>query len=343
MRILAIDLGKFKSVACDYDTAGGEPSHTTISTTPRAFHDLLVEREPDRLVIEVGGPAGWVHDLARALEVEVKVANPNHESWRGVKRKTDRRDALKLARLEALDQLPTVHMPEPGVRQWRSLIAYRGTLVDRRTAIKNHIRAILDRQGLGHPGGRAGWNEESMGRLWEMAAALDQAAGEGLWRGILREELGALEEVQPRIERVEAKLNALAAGDGRVRRLRTVPGVGPRLAELVVAMIDDPHRFAGGRQVGAYAGLVPRENSSGTQRRLGRITQQGSGLLRKLLVEVAWGMRRHNDRAAAVFERLCRGQKTRRKQAVVAVARKVLIWCWAMLRDERDWDPAAAA
>lgn len=98
-QILAIDLGKFKSVACDYDAQTGEHRFDTIPTRPQDFHDLLTERQPDRLVIEIGSAAGWVADMAQALSIEVQIANPNHEAWRwkNVKRKTDKDDALKLA------------------------------------------------------------------------------------------------------------------------------------------------------------------------------------------------------------------------------------------------------
>jgi hypothetical protein len=89
------------------------------------MHDLLVELEPDLLVIEVCGIAGWIHDLATSLGIAVEVANPQHEGWRWnrVKRKTDRGDALKLARLSAIQQLPTVYIPLRRTRQWKSLIA----------------------------------------------------------------------------------------------------------------------------------------------------------------------------------------------------------------------------
>lgn len=86
-RILAIDLGKFNSVACDYDPATGKHTFTTIPTRPQDFHDLFVERFADpsggRLVIEVGSAAGWVKDLAQVLGIEVQVANPSHEAHSG--------------------------------------------------------------------------------------------------------------------------------------------------------------------------------------------------------------------------------------------------------------------
>jgi transposase len=144
------------------------------------------------------------------------------------------------------------------------------------------------------------------------------------------------------IDDVEKKLDELAKADDRVELLQSIPGVGPRLAEMVVAMIDDPHRFKSARQVGAYAGLTPKRYQSGQSDRHGRISRAGCGRLRKVLVQVAWGMLRHNPHGKAVFERLCKGQKTRRKQAAVALARRILVWCWAMLRDGRKWDPARA-
>ena len=77
-RILAIDLGKFKSVACDYHAATGTHAFATVATRPQAMHDLIVERSPDVVVIEVGSQAGWVKDLCESLGVAVRIANPNH-------------------------------------------------------------------------------------------------------------------------------------------------------------------------------------------------------------------------------------------------------------------------
>jgi transposase len=341
--ILALDLGKFKSVGCTYQTSDGSHQYRTICTTPTAMHDLIVDVQPDRVVIEVGPAAGWVKDLCETLGIAIQIANPNHDAWRwkNVKRKTDKDDALKLAQLSAMRQLPTVALPSTRVRQWRALITYRHTLVDRRTMIKNSIRSILDRQGLTHACGKSGWTNSSMAALRELAVPLVEAAGDELWRGQLHVELEALGQVVQLIEQVEVKLQTLADADARVALLRTIPGVGPRLAETVVAMIDDPKRFTNGKQVGAYAGLVPRQIESGTMIRTGRITGRGNKLLRSLLVEVAWLMRRYNGYLRGVFDRVCRGSKTRRKIAVVATARKLLVICWAMLRDAAPWrDPA---
>jgi len=352
--ILAIDLGKFHSQACVYRVADGSHEFQRLATTPAAMHDLLVGRAADRVVIEAGAQAGWVADLCRSLGLPLLVANANGEAWRwrSVKNKSDREDALKLARLCVMNQLSAVHVPVKEVRQWRSLIQYRHTLVERRTAMRNAVHALLAVQG--DQAVIKSWSGPMIEELKKLARPLAECGVGELWRGQLDLELTAMEQVGALIEQAEAKLDALAAATGaegdadgeadanggrgkRVQLLRTIPGVGPRLAELVVAWVDDPHRFRSGREVGAYAGLAPRRFQSGEADRHGRISKAGCGRLRKVLVQVAWGMLRHNERGRASFERVCKGQKTRRKQAAVALARKVLVWCWAMLRDGKPW------
>jgi transposase len=158
--------------------------------------------------------------------------------------------------------------------------------------------------------------------------------------------LTAYRQAEDLVAVAEARLDAIGKADARVRLLDTVPGLGPRTAEAVAAYLDDPKRFKSGKQVAAYGGLVPRQFQSGEDDRRGRITKRGPAVLRKLLVQCGWAMLRYNRWARAVFDRLSRG-KARRKQAVVALARKVLVRCWAMLRDGVPWrpepDPVAVA
>jgi len=99
--------------------------------------------------------AGWVHDLCHEVGLPCHVANTASEAWKfkHQKRKTDRDDALRLAQLFALGQLPTVTVPPPATRQWRALIAGRQRLVGRRVAVQNRVRAILVGQGLAAPRG----------------------------------------------------------------------------------------------------------------------------------------------------------------------------------------------
>jgi transposase len=340
MKILALDLGKYKTVGCEYESESGAHRFKRSFTTPAALQKMVQEVNPDRVVIEVCSIAGWICDLMEAMGIEVQVANTSDDAWRWrkVKQKDDRSDALKAARLSAVNQLREVYIPPKEVRQWRALIAYRRQLVRRRTQIKNHIRDLLLREGQILARGSKCWNESGSKLLSSLARPWSEVGLAELWRGELYEELQQLELLQLRLISVEEKLNAIGKADTRVQLLRTTPGVGPRLAEAIVALLDEPQRFRRASQVSAYIGMVPKAFDSGESQRRGHITRQGSHLVRSLLVEVAWAGLRHNAWVRQTYQRLHGGKKARKKIAIVAVGRKLLVRCWAMLRDQRAWD-----
>ena len=98
-----------------------------------------------------------------------------------------------------------------------------------------------------------------------------------------------------------------------------------------------PRRFGNAGEVSAYIGMVPKELDSGETERRGRITRQGNRVVRSLLVEVTWLALRHNPWVRENYQRISGGKKSRKKIAVVAVGRKLLVRCWAMLRDGTPW------
>jgi transposase len=340
--ILAIDLGKNKSVFCDYDSRIGEHRFGSVPTCPQQFKKLLQEHPGRCIVIEICPHAGWVSDLCRELKLELKVVNTSSEEWKWkkVKNKSDRLDSLKLARMQALGLHRYVHMPDAAVRQWRQLIAYRDDLVRRRTASKNRIRAIFDTQGERWPAGKKGWTAAALAELAKIAQPLGACGEQQLWRGMLQEELTCLRHTQQRLDELEQKLDAMAAASPRVKRLTSTPGVGNRTAEMVIAMLDDPRRFKTVAQVGAYTGLTPRRVQSGEMDRQKGISHAGNRLLRKLLVQASWIGQRYNPWMKETFERISGGKKERKKKAVSAVARQLFVRLWAMDRDQTDWkDP----
>jgi transposase len=170
-----------------------------------------------------------------------------------------------------------------------------------------------------------------------LARPLSEVAVNELWRGQLHSELRQLREIQEEIALVEAKLDDIAAADPRVALLRTIPGVGPRLSEAIVALLDQPQRFRKASEVSAYVGMVPKELDSGETQRRGPITKHGSRLVRSLLVEVAWAGLRHNRWVRETYQRISGGKKSRKKIAIVAVGRRLFVRCWAMLRDGSTW------
>jgi len=343
MKILSLDLGKYKTVACDYERETGEHRFKASITTPAGLRQLVQEVKPDRVVIEVCKIAGWVCDVLREMAVEVQVANTSDDAWRWrkVKKKNDRCDALKVAQLSAVNQIRSVHIPRIEVRQWRALIAFRQQLVRRRGRIKNHIRDLLVTEGQLLPRGGKCWTQLGVKHLEEMAKPLREVGMNELWRGELDVELRQLRAVQEEIAVAEEKLDAIAAADPRVQLLRTIPGVGPRLSEAIVALLDRPERFRKPSEVSAYIGMVPKELDSGETERRGRITRHGSRLVRSLLVEVAWAGLRYNPWVRETYQRISGGKKSRKKIAIVAVGRRLLVRCWAMLRDGTSWQWAS--
>ena len=340
--ILGLDLGKFKSVCCAMrPDDGGAHAFEAIATTPAALHELLARHAADDpagawLVVETCDCAGWVHDLAAALGVACTVVHTIGDErwrWRKVKRKTDRDDALKLARLARLGELPpAVRVPTAAARQHRRLMLHRRAVVALRTRGRNAVRSVYCQQGLPLARGNKQWTRAGLAQLAADARPID-ACGDAadLWRGRLHAELALMDAADRQLKVLDRKLDALA--DERVALLQSVKGVGPRLAEAVVLYVgDDPRRFPSGDHVASYAGLVPKQLESGGMSRYGHITGRGPALLRSLLVESAWVVYRLNDWAKLFVDKVSRGGRGRRKLAIVALARKLLVLLWGMLK-----------
>ena len=340
--ILAIDLGKNNSAVCIFDRSSLKCRYKTLRTRKQVMHDLFVDYQDqiEIVLFETGSQMGWVADILWALNIPFEVANTNRAAWKWKNNpnKSDRKDAQRLAMMYHTGFFPTVHVPRRAVRQKRSLINYRDDVVKRITKIKNSIRAILGREDIPLSSGKKGWTIKSLKSIREMAIPVKEVEDlEQIWKGQLHSELNQLDSTIQELNAVESKLNAVGESDEKIKLLRTIPGVGPRLSEAVVAIIDDPHRFKNGRHVSSYLGMVPRRWQSGQVDITGRISKCGNKLLRTLLVEVSWlGLREPWMRE--IFNKVKHGDKKRAKVAIVALARKLLVICWAMLKNETAFD-----
>ena len=130
--ILALDLGKYKTVACAYTTGPDTARFESLTTDRDRLRKLFAKHRPAVVVFEACALSGWVADLCQELGLPCRVANTASEAWKfkHTKRKTDRDDALRLAQLQALGQLPAVVIPSQQTRQWRALIACRNSFVE---------------------------------------------------------------------------------------------------------------------------------------------------------------------------------------------------------------------
>lgn len=332
MKILGIDLGttRSKTAASLLETDSAEIKRTSVPTSATELMDMFRRWTPDLIVMEATANVGWVVDLCRAMGLRFIVAKTTDEAWRNRSTKTDRRDADLLARLGACNQIRAVHIPEQDVREWRSFIKFRIRLVQARTRIKSHIKSILRQRDMPTSGL---WCERGLCSLRLLAKPPQACEPSELWRAQLWMELRRLHEAEQSLAEAERTLNARGKSDVGVKTLTEIDGVGPRLAETVVAFLDHPTRFRNRREVGAYAGLAPRIRQSCSETRMGGISKTGSPELRRLLVEVVWLGIRREGWMQETFVRLCRDDPQRRNRAVVAIARRLLIRCWAKLRD----------
>lgn len=294
----------------------------------------LLERLPRFAVcFEASCGYGWLYDELITVAARVVVAHPGHLRviFRS-KRKNDRLDAERLAKLLFLDEVPGVHVPPAKVRGWRELINFRRRLIEKRSRAKNGVRALLRGLGIKAPARPGLWTRKGLAWLKTLSFAQTPHA---LKRDLLVDEL---ETLSRQVRRVEQELTRFSKDHALVWQLQSIPGVGPRTAEAMVAFLDDPQRFGRAKQVGAYFGLVPCQDQSSDRNRLGHITRDGSATARQLLVEATWQAVRRSPRVRAYFERVQRNDRERKKIALVATAHYLARVMWAMLRDGTLWN-----
>jgi transposase len=286
---------------------------------------------------EASSGYGALYELLVPLATRVVVAHPGllRLIYRS-RRKNDRVDAERLAKLLFIDQVPTVHVPPARVRSWREMINFRHRLIAKRTRAKNGLRGLLRNAGIKAPARPGLWTAK--GLAWLQSLEFPQPLG-ALQRDLLVEEI---QNLSKQVRRVEAELKRIADNEPAVWQLQSIPGIGLRTAEALVAFLDAPQRFARAKAVGSYLGLVPCQDQSGDSNRLGHITKTGPAVARQLLTEAAWQAIRRSPTVRVWFERVRRNDPDRKKIAIIATAHYLARAMWAMLRDGTVWkeDPA---
>jgi len=338
---VGLDVHQRLSVFCVLDHHGKQVETKTVrGGWDRLRGELAKIGRPFQVCYEASCGYGVLHDRLSRLAQRVVVAHPGQLRliFRS-KSKNDRVDAKKLATLLFLDQVPPVYVPSVDVRAWRGLIEHRRRLVDRRTRVKNGLRSLLRTTGI-EPPRRGHWLWTRAGLRWLMHVSLPTEA-DAFRRDML---LAELDHYQVQIRRMTGRLDEIATSHPGVTLLKSIPGVGPRTAEAIVAYIDDPGRFRRTRVIGSYFGLVPCQDQSAGSNRLGHITRNGPPSVRKLLTEAAWQSIRRCPEMRAYFERVMRGDPSRKKIALVATAHRLLRVMLAMLRTGEvcRWEMAAA-
>lgn len=334
MWLIGLDVHQRTSTICILDGNGRVVKIMTIRGSRLAvIAKLRSLNHPFKICYEASCGYGFLYDELRQIAEEVKVAHPGqlHLIFRS-KRKNDRVDAKKLAMLLLMDLVPEVYVPSIQVRDWRSLIEFRRRTVGERIRLKNRIRGLFRGHGVDLPAGARLWTKKGRDLL---ATAELPTSSATVQRDMLLDDLTRVEE---KIKRLEKELDAIADRHPGVCLLRTVPGVGPRTAEAVMAYVDDPRRFRKSKQFGCYLGFTPQQDQSADQNRLGHITRQGPATVRQLLVEATWQGIRRSPRLRNCFERIQGDDpKKRKKIALVATAHYLARIMIAMLKSGEEW------
>jgi len=331
MRYVGLDVHWNQSTLCVLDEQGRKIlSRTVRGRWSEVLEEVAKVGRPFAICFEASTGYGYLYDRLRKMTRRVVVAHPGQLRliFRS-KRKNDRADAEKLAKLLYLDVVPPIHVPSSDVRSWRRLIGHRQKLIGERARVKNSIRAMLRSQGVSAPRGL--WSRR--GEAWLQAAELSTEL-DAVQRDVLLERLRAMTTM---IDRVEQILNRVGRRHPGVELLKTIPGVGNRTAEAVVAWVDDPRRFHRVCRIGSYFGMVPSQDASGSVNRLGHITREGPSAVRGLLAEAAWQAIRRSERVRSFYERVRRGDGERRKIALVATAHYLLRVMLTMLQTGEVW------
>jgi transposase len=334
MLTIGLDVHQRTSTCCILNTNGKAVKEKTIKGHWSKMLDYLSGlNEPVQVCFEASCGYGVIHDRLAQFAQRVVVAHPGRVRLIfKAKRKNDRIDAQKLAKLLYLDEVPTVHVPSMDGRAWRELIEMRRRQIDARVRVKNQIRALLRAYGIVPPPRMGLWTKK--GRAWLAEQSWPTPTG-ALRRDVLLTQLDQSDEIA---KTLTDQLDTISDKHPGVILLQTIPGVGPRTAETVVAYIDDAHRFARTNRVASYFGLVPRQDSSANVNRLGHITREGPGTARKMLVESAWRCIDRCEVMREASERIAGGKKDRKKIAVIAIARRLSRIMLAMLKTGETWN-----
>jgi transposase len=329
-----------KIIGCDF-----HPGYQQIAMLDKSTGELIEKRlshshegeEAKKFYSELSGPVLiGLESSGQSQWFERLLAELGHKLWIGDaakirastdrKQKTDRRDAHLLLDLLEQERFPQIWVPTPAERDVRQLLLHRAKLVRVRTQVKNQLQALALNQ--------------CVQRRWKLWTAVGRKQLENLpllpWASRRRTELlKLLDELDGSITALDGAVCQEANTRPAVRRLMTHPGVGPITALAFTLTLGPAERFRRGKQVASYFGLIPSEHSSGGKQRLGHISKQGSSFVRGLLVEAAQSAVRHEPQLRREYQRL--SQRRCRALAKVAIARKLAVRLYWMLRKEVDY------
>jgi len=279
---VGLDVSLKETSICVLDQSGAVVFEGMVASNPQAIARLLRRRAPKarRIVFETGSLSNWLWHELKALGFPVLCLDARHARAALSMRmnKSDRNDARGLAEMARMGWYREAKVKSLESRQVRATLTARAKLVDLRRDLENQMRGLLKSLGIILGKASSGTLPAKIREAWHQASHL---------RLLLEPLLLAHAALISQIIKYDDQLRAIARADRTVRRLMTVPGVGPVTALAFASTVDEPRRFRRASDIGAYLGLTPRRYQSGELDRTGRISKRGDRLTRSYLFEAA--------------------------------------------------------
>jgi len=335
-RYVGIDLGK-RTYEVAIVGKGGKVVMSNGKTFDAGRQSLYKKlRRSDIVGLEAGNMAFiMAKEIQAAVGCKVHVLNPSHLPLiYGSMKKTDKEDALKLARIVEYfpeERLPLVPIPSEKEMRRRKILAYYRRAHQNRSRGINQLHGLFVSQGITTVK-RA--NLSTTERCWEAIKVLS---------GVELEEaeyiVNCLERYELRIAMLSSRIKEESVGDEEIKRLQSVPGVGPLTAFAFVSHVA-AGRFENSSQVSNYLGLVPRVYISGDTVRYGQITKRGNSYLRALLVQAAWALiwSKAGGNLKERFYYMTIEKSKSKKKAIVAIARRLAELLYTLMRDGTEYE-----
>ena len=322
---VGIDLHRRRSVIVRMSAEGEVLSTVRIENDPVALSLAIAEAGPDpEVVFEATYGWYWAADVLEACGARVHMAHPLGMEGITTKRrvKNDHKDAALLADVLRLGSLPEAWIAPPAVRELREIIRYRAKLVALRSGLKAQIHAVLGKEGVIPP----------LTELWGPAGEtfLNEICLEAPYELRIRSLRDLINLYDYEIHALELHIHRQLRDHAGYWAVQKLEGVGRTLAAIFVAEIGDVHRFPGPEKLCSWAGLTPRHYESDTKVHRGRISKQGSTLVRWAAVEAISRMR-GGPKLRVDYHRIAERRGV--NKARVAVARKLLTLIYYGLRD----------
>ena len=334
MYYIGLDVHKKTISFCVKDTAGCVHQEGKIGSTRREL-DAWIKTLPQPRVIAMEATifTGWIYDHLLPHAEKVKVAHPLMlRAIAASKKKNDRIDARKIADLLRCDLLPECHMASTEIRQRRRTLRYRGLLVRQMVQMKNRISGLLMETGVSYNKRRL----HKVGYLAELLSTNEEV------NQSIRPLLKLSRETIVRCQKTDYALVSSLERDPllaeRLKRLRTVPGVGPITALTWALEIGDVTRFESIKQAISYCGLCSAEKSSADKVMRTPISKQRNKHIQRALVEAAKLAPRQCHELAVIYQK--EKQRGNSNRATLAVARKMVAYLLAVERRKQDFVPA---